>query len=93
MKLTEEEARELLENIIQIVLPPNNIDIEATIKYWKYDKGWIEKNAVDEFIECYYQFKTYYDDYQGDSPAVKLAKAGMKAIEELQEKYENKKEE
>ena len=99
MKLTEEETRELLENIIQIVLPPNNIDIEATIKYWKYDKGWIEKNAVDEFIECYYQFKetgkssinsAYYDD---DSPAVKLAKAGMKAIEELQEKYENKKEE
>ena len=90
MKLTKEEFKEL-----------NHFFYYDCNSLWTLDeklqrandKGWIKKNATDEFIECYYQFKTYYDDYQGDSPAVKLAKAGMKAIEELQEKYENKKEE
>ena len=86
MKLTEEEAKELLSTVIGIAIAN-----KETIAEWR-KRGWIEKNAVDEFIECYYQFKAYYDDYQGNYPAAKLAKAAMKAIEELQEKLKIKEE-
>lgn len=93
MKLTEEEFKELYEICL---IWDNNFKPESYRSYSSALQkaklnGWIERSAVEEFIECYYQFKAYYDDYQGNYPAAKLAKKAMKAIEELQEKYENKK--
>ena len=94
MKLTEKEFKELYEICL---IWDNNFKPESYRSYSSALQkaklnGWIERSAVEEFIECYYQFKAYFDDYQGNSPSVRLAKAGMKAVEELQEKLKIKEE-
>ena len=89
MKLTEEEVKELLENVIQKGMP-NNIDVETTINHWKYDLGWIKKTKLEEFEEFYEDIKRTYgnDCFLGDVD--KLHDLAKEVISELQDKLKEK---
>ena len=76
MKLTEEEARELLNTVGGVAIANEEI-----IEEWR-KRGWIEKSAVDEFCDYY--------RYDSNPQVSVLYDKGTKAFEELKERLKNK---
>ena len=91
IRLTEEQARELIKNIFliysQVFKEIRNIDDERTIQVWK-EKGWIiETKTAKEELEEYYN-QIFYNAINKDNFGnlmKKFYELSQKAIKEAEE--------